>query len=130
MFRKRIEIVVLLLSLIFLGYHVDQNRQLLFYLLNGKLVKKLEPGTPYEIEIEDIKYQGIYGTSFHDDIIYRTGKYEPEVIGFLRDATEKSATENQSVFLDVGANTGWHSVCMSRYVKTVLAIEPLSLIHI
>ncbi len=124
MSKKRIEILVLILSLIFLGYFVDQNRQLLFYLLNGKLVKKLDPRTPYEIQIENFKYHGIYGTSFHDDIIYRTGKYEPEVLGFLRDATGKKATENQSVFLDIGANTGWHSVYLSRYVNTVLAVEP------
>lgn len=124
MSKKRIEIFVLILSLVFLGYFIDQNRQLLFYLINGKLVKKLEPRTPYDIQVENFKYHGIYGTSFHDDIIYRTGKYEPEVLGFLKDAAEKKALENQRIFLDIGANTGWHSVYLSRYVDTVLAVEP------
>ena len=123
MSKKLIEIFLLILSLILLGYLVDHNQQHLYYFFKGKLVKKLNPQTPYEIQIEKIKYNGIFGTSLHDDIIYQTGNWEPEVLGFLRDASQKS-TKNQSIFLDIGANTGWHSLYMAQYAKTVFAVEP------
>lgn len=51
------------------------------------------------------------------------GAYEKPILYFLRDVM-KSAYADQGIFLDIGANTGQHSIFMSRYAKEIHAFEP------
>jgi FkbM family methyltransferase len=58
-----------------------------------------------------------------DRHIFFYGAYEKPVLFFLRDLIQ-SGTVASGVFLDIGANTGQHSLFMSRWAKEVHAFEP------
>ena len=58
-----------------------------------------------------------------DEMVLSQGSYETHVLFFLRDTMAKLNPE-EGVFLDVGANSGQHSMFMSRYAKAVHAFEP------
>jgi FkbM family methyltransferase len=77
---------------------------------------------PFTIEVYGYKYQGISG-NFIDDRILAYGAYEKDVLFFMRDYI-KAKNDPESIFIDVGANTGQHSLFMSRHVKRVHAFEP------
>ena len=68
------------------------------------------------------RYEGKTG-NFIDNHVFFFGAYEKPILYFLRD-TMKSAYSNQGIFLDIGANTGQHSLFMSRYAKEIHAFEP------
>ncbi len=120
--KKYLKSFLIIFLAIFLGYLIGQNLQQLYYLPSGKWVARLKPETPFETKIENIRYKGISGT-VSDDLIYLIGQWEPEVLGFLRDAMQK-VDKSRGVFLDIGASSGWHSLYMSQYAKNVLAVEP------
>lgn len=122
MLKKYIKNFLFILLVIFLGYLIGHYFQQLYYLPSGKWVAKLEPKTAFEIKIENIKYKGVSGI-YSDNLIHMTGQWEPEVLGFLRDVIQK-VNNNQGIFLDIGASSGWHSLYMSQYAKNVLAVEP------
>ena len=67
-------------------------------------------------------YEGNTGNTV-DAWILNYGSYETQVLYFLRDIM-RDTYSNEGVFLDVGANTGQHSMFMSRYAKEVHAFEP------
>ncbi len=69
-----------------------------------------------------MRYQGNTG-NYIDSHIFFYGAFEKPILFFLRDIM-KSAYSNQGVFLDIGANTGQHSLFMSRYSKEIHAFEP------
>jgi FkbM family methyltransferase len=73
-------------------------------------------------DIDGARYEGNTG-NFVDSHIFFFGAFEKPVLYFLRD-TMKSAYSNNGVFLDIGANTGQHSLFMSKYAKEVHAFEP------
>jgi FkbM family methyltransferase len=77
---------------------------------------------PFTIEVYGYKYQGVSGNLI-DDRILAYGAYEKDVLFFMRDYI-KAKDRSDSVFIDVGANTGQHSLFMSRYAKHVHAFEP------
>jgi len=77
---------------------------------------------PFTIEVHGYKYQGTTG-NYIDDQILTYGVYEKNVLYFMRDYA-RARNNPDAVFLDVGANTGQHSLFMSRYVKRVHAFEP------
>jgi len=77
---------------------------------------------PFTIEVHGYKYQGITG-NYIDDQILTYGVYEKNVLYFMRDYV-RARNNPDAVFLDVGANTGQHSLFMSRHVKQVHAFEP------
>lgn len=58
-----------------------------------------------------------------DEMVLTQGSYETHVLFFLRDTMTK-LNPHEGVFLDVGANSGQHSMFMSRYAKAVHAFEP------
>jgi len=58
-----------------------------------------------------------------DEMVLSQGSYETQILFFLRDTMAK-LNPNEGVFLDVGANSGQHSMFMSRYAKAVHAFEP------
>lgn len=69
-----------------------------------------------------MRYQGNMRNVVDRHIFYY-GAYEKPVLFLLRDIM-KSAYSNRGIFLDVGANTGQHSLFMSRYALEVHAFEP------
>ncbi|GAB4569909.1 MAG: hypothetical protein Tsb0020_24360 [Haliangiales bacterium] len=69
-----------------------------------------------------------YGMSYHgnsDNLIDRHvlffGAYEKDVLHLMRDLSQ---AVGGGVFVDVGANTGLHSLYMSRHAREVHAFEP------
>lgn len=73
-------------------------------------------------DLDGARYQGNTGNLI-DQHVFFYGAFEKPVLYFLRD-TMKSAYSNHGVFLDIGANTGRHSLFMSRYAKEIHAFEP------
>ncbi|MGH7796859.1 MAG: FkbM family methyltransferase [Candidatus Binatia bacterium] len=73
-------------------------------------------------DIDGIRYEGNLRNGIDNDIFYY-GAYEKPILYFLRDIMG-SAYRNQGTFIDVGANTGQHSLFMSRYASAVHAFEP------
>jgi FkbM family methyltransferase len=73
-------------------------------------------------DLDGIRYEGNTG-NFVDSYIFFYGAFERPVLYFLRD-TMKSADSDHGVFLDIGANTGQHSLFMSKYAKEIHAFEP------
>jgi len=76
----------------------------------------------FEVDLNGARYQGNTG-NFVDSHVFFYGSYEKPILFFLRD-TMKSAYSTDGVFLDIGANTGQHSLFMSKYVKEIHAFEP------
>jgi FkbM family methyltransferase len=69
-------------------------------------------------------YEGRVGKGdVADEMVLTQGSYETHVLFFLRD-TMARLNPREGVFLDVGANSGQHSMFMSRYAKAVHAFEP------
>ena len=78
----------------------------------------------FRTELFGMIYEGRAGAgNVLDDSILTLGSYETHVLFFLRD-TMASLNPNGGVFLDVGANSGQHSMFMSRYAKAIHAFEP------
>jgi FkbM family methyltransferase len=73
-------------------------------------------------DLDGARYEGNTG-NLVDGHIFFYGAHEKPILYFLRD-TMKSAYSNQGIFLDIGANTGQHSLFMSKYAKEVHAFEP------
>jgi len=73
-------------------------------------------------DIDGVKYEGNIGNYIDNNIFYN-GAYEKPNLFLLRDVM-RSAYANQGIFIDIGANTGQHSLFMSRYSKEVHAFEP------
>ena len=57
-----------------------------------------------------------------DRRVLEYGAFEKYQLYFMRDLTRR--TGRARTFLDIGANTGQHSMYMSRYVEQVHAFEP------
>jgi len=120
--RKHCKPIALLSILIILLLLALSNWQKLYYFPTGKLTKNLVKNQAFETRIENVRYMGISGNLI-DDVIYEIGAWEPGVLFFLRD-TLKKTNKDQGIFLDIGANTGQHSLYMAQYAKTVYSIEP------
>jgi FkbM family methyltransferase len=69
-----------------------------------------------------LRYEGNTG-NYIDNRIFYLGAYEKPILFLLRDIMN-GGYSNQGVFVDVGANTGQHSLFMSRYAKQIHAFEP------
>jgi FkbM family methyltransferase len=73
-------------------------------------------------EINGLRYEGNTGNLIDSNIFY-FGAHEKHVLFFLRDVM-KSGYGNNGVFLDIGANTGQHSLFMSPHARAIHAFEP------
>jgi hypothetical protein len=73
-------------------------------------------------DIDGIQYEGNTGNYIDASILY-LGAFEKDILYFLRD-TMTAAYSGRGVFVDIGANTGQHSLFMSRYATEVHAFEP------
>ena len=78
----------------------------------------------FRTDVFGMTYEGRVGYGdVVDEMVLTQGSYETHVLFFLRDTMAK-LNPDQGVFLDVGANSGQHSMFMSRYAKAVHAFEP------
>jgi FkbM family methyltransferase len=73
-------------------------------------------------DIDGIQYEGNTG-NYIDARIYQYGAYEKPNLFLLRDLM-RSVYGGQGTFIDIGANTGQHSLMIARYSKHVHAFEP------
>ena len=73
-------------------------------------------------DIDGIKYKGQAG-NYIDNQIFYYGAYEKPTLFLLRDFM-RATPGGPGTFIDVGANTGQHSMIMARYAKRVHAFEP------
>ena len=71
-----------------------------------------------------LKYQGNLNNSIEASI-YFYGAFEKPLLFFLRDAL-KAITDDRTVFMDIGANVGQHSLYASKFASKVVAFEPYS----
>jgi|GEM_PF-1651381 len=79
---------------------------------------------PFRTDLFGMIYEGSVGKGdVVDEMILAQGSYETHILFFLRDSMAK-LNPREGVFLDVGANSGQHSMFMSRYAKAVHAFEP------
>jgi|RhiMetdeSRZDD1v2_1073273.scaffolds.fasta_scaffold114728_4 FkbM family methyltransferase len=69
-----------------------------------------------------LRYEGNTG-NYIDNRIFFHGAFEKPVLFLLRDIMSRGYS-SQGVFVDVGANTGQHSLFMSRYASQIHAFEP------
>jgi FkbM family methyltransferase len=78
----------------------------------------------FRTDVFGMIYEGRVGKGdVVDEMVLTQGSYETHVLFFLRDTMAK-INPREGVFLDVGANSGQHSMFMSRYAKAVHAFEP------
>lgn len=78
-------------------------------------------GRQFETGFYGFRYRGELG-SFVDWNVYFYGAYEQGILNLLAQAAALAGP--QTVFLDVGANVGQHSLFMSRHCAQVHAFEP------
>ena len=76
----------------------------------------------FETDFYGLRYRGL-SSNLIDAFILYYGAYEKPVLYWLQDTTEL-LQDGSLVFVDVGANTGQHSLFMSRLVAEVHAFEP------
>jgi FkbM family methyltransferase len=76
----------------------------------------------FAVSINGIRYEGHTG-NFVDSLIFYHGAFEKPTLFLLRDLL-LSIYSAQGVFIDIGANTGQHSLVLSRYAKEIHAFEP------
>ena len=74
-----------------------------------------------------LKYQGNLNNSIEASI-YFYGAFEKPLLFFLRDALN-AGTNEKSMFIDIGANVGQHSLFASKFASKVVAFEPYSLVN-
>jgi FkbM family methyltransferase len=82
----------------------------------------LEKNYDFKTDVFGILYEGNTKDAIDSEIL-KYGAYEKHVLFFLRDVMQ-GIYSNNGLFLDAGANTGQHSMFMSRYAKEVHAFEP------
>ncbi len=77
-------------------------------------------GSDFDVELFEYRYFG--NTSSHIDWhVYFFGEYDPVGTNFLRHITKK---QPDAVFLDIGANTGTHTLAISKRCKQIHCFEP------
>ena len=79
----------------------------------------------YEIDFFGIRYRGNLGT-YLEWMIYFFGAFERSELLLLRELAKKT---NGTIFLDVRANVGQHSLFMSQYCSQVHAFEPYPVVR-
>ena len=80
------------------------------------------PSVPFSTDFLGLKYQGNLSNSIEFNIYYY-GAFEKPLLYFLRDTLQNLPGEN-SVFCDIGANIGQHSLFMCKFASEVHAFEP------
>ena len=89
-------------------------------------VDQINPGTEFVADFYGLKWEG-NTTNFIDAHVILYGAYEKHILYFLRD-TVRAMGHEQTIFWDVGAHAGQHSLFMSQHAWRVHAFEPNPLI--
>lgn len=89
---------------------------------------EVPPGREFTVEYYGLLYTG-NTSNLLDQRVLCTGAWEKHVLHFLGQTAEALEQADPSkadslVFVDVGANTGLHSLYMSNYVAAVHAFDP------
>ncbi len=91
------------------------------------LVKRnIAPDFNFKEKFFGLVYEGNFDNHI-DFYIFYFGAFEKPILYFMRDylqAIQKKETLQESIFIDIGANIGQHSLFMSRLVDKVHAFEP------
>ena len=87
------------------------------------------PVIAFETDFFGLEYSGHLSNNIEYNI-YRYGAFEKPLLFFLQDTMRKllSADSSQSIFYDIGANIGQHSLFMSRITDEVHSFEPYSVV--
>jgi len=86
------------------------------------MVKEIYKPRDFTVDFFGMKYQGNSANLIDFHVLY-FGAHEKDVLFFMGDIMLSMDTPD-SVFVDVGANNGHHSLFMSKYAKVVHAFEP------
>lgn len=86
------------------------------------------PDAPFVTDFFGLKYQGNLNNSIEFSLYY-FGAFEKPLLFFMRDCLQALTANTKdsgidSVFCDIGANIGQHSLFMSQFADHVLAFEP------
>jgi FkbM family methyltransferase len=77
----------------------------------------------FTTEFYGMRYEGNTKNGIDREVLF-LGAYEKHILFLLRDVLERISPNRSGVFIDVGANSGQHSLFMSRYAKEVHSFEP------
>lgn len=91
------------------------------YTRDCTVIPQLDQPVEFFVNFYGYQYHGRSDNYVDANILY-CGAYEKPELYFLRDVMQ--AEGGGGIFVDVGANTGQHSMFMSRYAKQVHAFEP------
>lgn len=95
--------------------------------LYKKLVAQGEiPDAPFEKDFYGLRYEGNLSNSIEYNIFY-FGAFEKPLLHFMRDAL-RSLKEETTLFCDIGANIGQHSLFMSQFATKVESFEPYTVV--
>lgn len=85
------------------------------------------PDAPFEMDFFGLRYQGNLRNGIEFAMFYY-GAFEKPLLFFLRDSLEAISKRRQrpTLFCDIGANIGQHSLFMSRHADRVIAFEPFA----
>jgi len=99
----------------------------------GKSVYKIicqegdAPDAPFVSDFYGLKYEGNLQNTIDFSIFYY-GAFEKPLLFFLRDCL-KAIKRKPSIFCDIGANIGQHTLFMSQFAETVHAFEPYQVVR-
>jgi FkbM family methyltransferase len=98
------------------------------YKTRRSLIKRLHPRMlkdyPFQAPMEGgLTFSGNI-VNYIDRLIYFCGAHEKYMLHFLRDYLRRLSPEGKTLFIDVGANAGNHTMYLSRFVDEVHAFEP------
>jgi len=85
------------------------------------------PDLPFETGFFGLRYQGNLKNNIDFNVFYY-GAFEKPLLFFLRDCLQ-AIHRSPSVFCDIGANIGQHSLFMSRVADGVHAFEPYDVVR-
>ena len=114
--------VVVALAACGLAWQVHRQAESLGYLNTGKFAQERDRQYEFIIDNYGYKYKGHTGNLL-DDLIVLFGLWEKDQLFFMRDYLKNSGIA-EPVVVDVGANTGNHSLFLSRCSAHVHAFEP------
>ena len=129
LFLTRVVVVVLLLALGTLYWQNRQSKAVLDKLSSHAhqiypYLPKLDRYFDFTVDFYGLQISGNTRTDYE---LYFTGAAEKPELYFLRDLVSR-INQPDTVFVDVGASKGNHSLFLSKYVGTVVAFEPYPLV--
>ena len=107
-------------------------RRSLLKRLDPKMLKDFTFEAPFYSPAGKLAFRGNI-VNYIDRLVYFTGAHEKYMLALLRDYALRlhaHGEQNSLVFMDVGANSGNHTLFMSQVANTVLAFEPFERVRL